>query len=333
MKLSEIVVTGSSGFLGTALCQELSNLGYYVLGIDKVKPAWTPRGMMFIKKDISESNSLRKHIENRIVIHCAASVPITRVGFLGHLKNNLVGTANVVKANPQKIIFISSSAVYGSPNGKIDDTTRFNSIEEYGNSKVLAELKLLINYRINKVPTIIIRPRTIIGNARMGMMDFLFPRIMKNKPVYLIGSGNNKFQLLSLDDLIDCIIKSITYNKKGYLELNVGTDIYSTLRKDIEFMISVVGSKSKVISLPKASRWILRVLDKLNLSPMTRWHYDTTFNDFEFDLSTVKRELGWIPNDSNASMLIDAYLWYAKGDKEGDTPHTKKLNKRLLEMF
>jgi nucleoside-diphosphate-sugar epimerase len=333
--MSEIVVTGCSGFLGTELCNKLLSEGFIVTGIDVVKPSFKHKDFKF--KDIDVSNFLNRKQLNRVckdkvVIHCAASVPITRVGATGHFKTNALGTYFVALAKPKKIIFISTSAVYGIPKDIITEDTKFDPIEDYGDSKIIAEnfLKLTQGWRES---TIILRPRTIIGRGRMGMMDFLFPRIMKNKSVFLIGDGSNKFQLLSLEDLINAILFSIEKDVK-FADYNLGTDKFTTLGNDIEELIHIVGSKSKIIHLPKVTRYLLGFLDRFNLSPMTKWHYDTIFHDFVFDTTKAQKELDWVAWDSNIGMLVKTYTWYEiHKDDIGNTPHTKKISKKLLEWI
>jgi nucleoside-diphosphate-sugar epimerase len=333
--MQEIVVTGASGFLGTELCKKLLDEGFIVTGIDIIEPSFSRKDFRF--KEIDVANYLNRKQLSRIckdktVIHCAASVPITRVGAAGHVKTNALGTYFIALSKPKKIIFISTSAIYGIPKDIITEDTSPNPIEDYGVSKLIAE-SFLHGTKEWRESTVILRPRTIIGKGRMGMMDFLFPRIMKGKSVYLIGDGSNKFQLLSLEDLINAILLSLEVNQK-YVEYNLGTDKFTALGNDIEELIRMVGSKSKIRHLPKFTRRILALLDKLNLSPMTKWHYETIFHDFVFDSSKAKRELNWEAWDSNIGMLVKAYNWYEMHkDDGGNTPHTKRLDKKLLERF
>jgi len=331
---SGIVVTGSSGFLGSAIVKELLKRKHEVVGIDIVPASkWMFASKLFKFHRMSVvSHKIYDIVEGKTVIHCGAKVPITRSSFAEYVTTNATGSYNIALGMPKKYIFISSSAVYGVPNRVIKEHTKYKPIENYGKSKLMAEGLLSMHHIMTDMPLTIIRPRTIIGNGRMGMMDFLFPRIMKNKPVYLLGDGKNKFQFLALDDLVSAIMKCIDLDY-GFHIYNLGTDDYTTLKEDIEDTIVRVGSKSKVICLPKCSSWILRVIDNLGLSPMTRWHYDTISSNFVFDISIAEKELGWHPLYSNKLMLFSAYNWYSKHKGEGNTPHTKSINKKLLEWI
>ena len=60
----------------------------------------------------------------KVVVHCAASVPITSVGRKGHVVNNFIVTKKIANALPKKIIYISTSAIYGSPDGIITVNTK-----------------------------------------------------------------------------------------------------------------------------------------------------------------------------------------------------------------
>jgi nucleoside-diphosphate-sugar epimerase len=328
-----IIVTGCSGFLGSVLCKTLISLDYKVKGIDIVPT--DNIDIDFKQLDLTNVSieKLRELYGNSdVMIHCAASVPITRKNLYGHLLTNSVGTAKVVATRPKRMIYISTSAVYGSPNGILTERSKHIPIEEYGVSKSIAEM---VVRQLSSIGSeyFIIRPRTIIGRTRMGMMDILYNRVHKDKNVPLLGKGDNKFQLLSLDDCISGIIKCID-SKNVNEDYNLGTDGYTTLRQDLEHFIHNVTSDSKVVSYSKTlGQKTLQILDKLNLSPMTSWHYDTIFNNFAFDTTKAKELLGWKPMWSNVDMLIEGYYSYLYEKHTGGSPHKSKLKRSIIDLI
>jgi nucleoside-diphosphate-sugar epimerase len=324
-----VLLTGSSGYLGSYLSEKLVELGYDVTGLDIV--ANTNPDIKFIIADITNPK-LRIPITD-IVIHAAAAVPITRLG-KELMTINSSGTlwmlyaAKLAKA--KKFIYISSSAVYGSPRGIITESTPFDPIETYGASKEMAEYWCKIYRSQFNMDISIIRPRTIIGGHRAGMLDFLFSRVAKNKWIPMLGDGSNRFQLVDIRDLCDGIVK-VMNSKLVSQDYNLGTDKFTTLRNDLQDFIDMVHSRSRLVSLPIGTRRLLKVLDRLDLSPMTAWHYDTIFNDFVFDISKAKKELGWEPKYSNRVSLFNSYI--NASSKEGNTPHTRGLKKSILDLI
>ena len=133
-----ILVTGCSGFIGEALCRRLIREGKEVLGIDIREP---PRDLdiEFIRMDISDSCIQHLNFKIDTIFHLAALVPIARRSAYEYIRVNMIGTGYLLSLRPRKFIFISSSAVYGCPNGIITENTNFKPIEIYGKSKILAE--------------------------------------------------------------------------------------------------------------------------------------------------------------------------------------------------
>jgi len=336
--MSKVLCTGSSGFLGESLCNRLVKDNIEVVGLDRISPpGYLREKIKSVEGDI-KNLSLIDHLCKDVdtIFHCAALVPICRASYYEYMFNNALNTLNLLVMaslnEVEKFVFISSSAVYGIPEGEITEHTRYRPIEDYGLSKMYADYvcKTSKNLGMN---IIVVRPRTIIGDKRVGMMDLLFPRVLENKPVYIIGDGSNKFQLLSLMDCVEFLM-NVYYNEDIVNEdYNIGTDKYTTLKEDLEGFISKVGSTSELVCLPKFTSSILGALDKLRLSPMTPWHYKTIDKDFYFDISKAK-STGWYPEDSNVDMLVNSFNWYRdnKDNLQGSI-HKSKLKKRLLNWI
>ena len=323
----KILITGSSGYIGNELVKSLKENEIHCLDIlepnDEIKSIATK---IFIN-DIATT-----HIEDYydIVIHCAALVPITRSTKEQFFVTNSLGTLNMLNLHYNKFIYISSSAIYGSHNGKIIEETKHNFIEPYGLSKSIAESFCYL-YRKKMKDIYIIRPRTVLGCQRIGIMDILFKRISKSKTMYMLGNGDNLFQLIHVKDLID-FLKLIIKNNYPYKDYNIGTDRFSTLQNDLTHLIQESNSKSILIPLPIILKNVLKIADKLNLSPMTSWHYETIFNDFYFDITRAK-SIGWKPKYSNLEMLLESFTMYKRLEDNKSSPHKTKLKKNILDLI
>ena len=125
----------------------------------------------------------------------------------------------------------------------------------------------------------------------------------------IIGSGNHLFQFVHVDDLCEVSIQSCLQEKSGLF--NVGAEKFGTLREDLTALIHYAGKTSRVRSVPPGlAIGALATLDKLNLSPLGPWHYLTYHKPFYFDISPVKKALGWQPKYSNQEILSTAYDWF-----------------------
>jgi nucleoside-diphosphate-sugar epimerase len=315
-------VTGGAGFLGTKLVKKLVKKGDEVIVFDKVsfKSVELPKNARYIQGDVVDFHKFSKELKGvDCVYHCAAALPISKSGNY-FWKVNVEGTEKILKAslkhNVRKLIFVSSSAIY-TPKKEllpINEKTIMKPLGTYGSSKYDAEI-VIKKYKKKGLDITSVRPRTILGEGRLGIFQILFEWISKNKKIYILGKGDNLFQFLGLDDLIDAMILA---DKKRCVneDFNLGAEKYGTIRGDLEWLIKKVGSKSPVVSINVwIGRNLLLILDKIGLSPLVDLHYKSPHKAFYFDISKAKRILGWKPKQSNKDLLFKTYDWYSNLDK------------------
>ena len=147
-----LAVTGGAGFLGCHLCNELSKKydKIYVIDIEPIKKNEYPKNIIAFRQDIRDHKNLVK-IFSKVdeVIHAAAALPLWKKKDI--FSTNVKGTKSVldaaIKNNIKKVVFISSTSVYGIPKKHpIYETDPVVGVGPYGESKIRAE-KLCIDYR------------------------------------------------------------------------------------------------------------------------------------------------------------------------------------------
>jgi nucleoside-diphosphate-sugar epimerase len=335
-----MLITGGSGFLGSAIARRLCELGQQVRIFDISDSPDRPAGAEFFHGDVRDQAALRKACAGvEIVYHNSALVPLTKAG-RRFREINVQGSANVLRAardaGARKLVHASSSAIYGVPKYcPIDEKTSPAPIEPYGRSKLDGE-RAVFSHRERGGPTVtIIRPRTIVGTGRLGIFKILFDWIREGKNIYIIGRGDGLFQFLHIEDLVDAMI--FAAGRDEYETYNVGAAEYSTLRNDLTALCGHAGTGSRVRSLPVwPSILALRALDLLKLSPLAPWHYLTYHKPFYFDISKAVGLLGWKPRYSNIAMLTEAYDKFLEGtlDLAGATSmHRKSPAERILKLL
>lgn len=335
-----IVITGGSGFFGSNLARFLMNKGEQVRIFDIQDPEPdVARKAEFVRGDITNYEDVKNAFEGAsAVYHTVALVPISRAGNLFE-KVNVGGTRNALEATVEqgikKFVHISTSAVYGIPKDvPCTEKTKLQPLGHYGHAKFRAEV-LCKEYREKGLKTTILRPRCILGPGRMGIFQVLFEWVRDGKKIYIIGTGENRYQMLSTYDLCNaCFLAA----KKGLGEdFNVGADEFLTVRGDLEGLISHAGTKSKVTPLPTLFvKPALDLLDKMKMSPIVEWHYMTGDKDFIFDTAKAKKKLGWSPKYSNVEMLAESYDWYIKNYKRAEhrsgTTHRDAPRQGVLKL-
>jgi nucleoside-diphosphate-sugar epimerase len=339
-----ILVTGGSGFFGIYLTKRLLAEGNKIRNAD-ISPAGDAdleSSAEYLNADVRDYAAIEAAVRGAdVVFHNAAVLPVSRSKRKAFWRVNVYGTRNVLEASlangVNKVIFISSSAPYGIPEEvPITEKTSFNPVGDYGRSKIEAE-RLCVEYRSKGLDTIILRPRTIVDEGRLGIFQILFSWIADNRNIYIIGKGDNLFQLLSASDLADACALCVRGGLKNE-DFNIGSGGYGTVREDLENLIRYAGSKSKIVSLrPGLAKGFLRLLDGLNLSPLVSWHYMTPDKPFYFDNAKAANILGFVPKDDNGKMLKRSYDWYKanrkKADSELGVTHRKSARQRILKVL
>jgi nucleoside-diphosphate-sugar epimerase len=336
------LVTGSSGFLGSQIAARLAGRADAELAcLDVLPPAERYPGVLYLQQDIRDLPRLLEATRDvDIIVHTAALVPLTKSGRT-FFEVNAGGTENVVtccrRNGVGRLVHLSSSAIYGLPGDHpIRDDSPAAPLEIYGRSKLAAE-QAVRRYLEAGGSAACIRPRTIVGGKhRLGIFQILFEWIFQQRDIYVIGRGDNQFQFLHLDDLLEAIFLAAAGRACGMY--NVGSRNYGTLRNTLEGLIDYANSSSRVRGLPVVlARGALRLADLLRLSPLAPWHYLTYHKPFVFDISRAVTELGWEPRYSDGEAFAQSYDWYRE-NRESDpgargSAHRSKPKQRLLRVL
>lgn len=335
------LITGGSGFLGNLIARRLYEKGESVKILDIWEDVSRPKDIEFIHCDIRDRDQVATAMRGiDIVHHNVALVPLTKSGkkfWEVNVEGSRIAAEEAVKAGVQTFIHMSSSAIFGVPQTcPITNTTPTKPVEIYGRAKLAGELVVKDICEQANLPLIIIRPRTILGEGRLGIFQILFEWIQEGKNVYVIGDGNTQFQFVHALDLMDAYMLALELNKPNIY--NVGTDRYSTLRQGLENLIKYAGTDSQVKSLSSGLTInTLKFLDFLSLSPLAPWHYLTYHKPFHFDVQPLL-DLGWKPKYSNDEMFQESYDWFQqnydklKMEKAG-SPHRRPVKEKLLWLL
>lgn len=307
------LVTGGSGYFGSALIRRLLSGSPRVRSFDLIDAPDRPPSVEFVQGNITEPAAVaRACVGMDIVHHNVALVPLAkdRAAFWAV---NLEGTRNLLDAclaaGVRKVIYTSTSAVYGvPPRNPVDDTVRPAPREEYGRAKLAAEA-LCAEYIQRGLDVTIIRPRTIMGAGRLGIMQILFEWIRTGQNVPVLNGGRNTYQFVHADDLADACV--LAASRPGPAVYNIGAAEFGTMRQTLEELIAHAGTDSRVVSLPMAPiAAAMSLTSALGLSPLAPYHALMYGRSMYFDIARPRRELGWAPTYSNADMFREAYDWY-----------------------
>ncbi len=335
------LITGGSGFLGNLIARRLHARGESVRVLDIWEDPSRPDGIEFVKCDIRDAAGVARAMQGvEIVHHNVALVPLTKAGsefWSVNVEGSRIAAGQAVKAGVKTFIHMSSSAIFGAPKTcPVTNDSPMTPVEIYGRAKLAGELAVRDICAQGNVPLIVIRPRTILGEGRLGIFQVLFQWMQENRKIYVIGDGNQKFQFVHAHDLMDAYLLAMDADKPGVY--NVGTNRFGTLRESLEHVIAHAHSTSRVASLPAGLTInTLRILDWLRLSPLAPWHYLTYHKAFHFDVQPLL-DLGWKPRYSNDEMFRESWDWFVKNKdrltaEAAASPHRSVVKQRLLGLL
>jgi nucleoside-diphosphate-sugar epimerase len=335
--MKTVFLTGGAGFFGGLLKDRLLESGYSCVSIDLHPDTTVHPNLVSIQGDIRDRALLDRIFSEHsfdAVLHIAAILAHGDIEEKFLWTSNVDATRNLAdmakKYNVPRIIFTSSNCLWGEGVSRaIKEDEAPNPVEVYGKSKLEGE-KILQEYA-GDFHSIIIRCPTIIDCGRLGLLSILFEFIHENRKVWVVGSGDNRYQFIYAGDLADACIRAIDYNQSDVF--HIGSDNVKSLRAIYEHVIQCAKSRSKVASLPKGPTLLgMRMAHLLRVSPLGPYHYKMIAENFQFDTSKIKRQLNWRPTLSNEEMLWRAYQYFAVNRQEIENRKDVSAHKQGAKM-
>lgn len=315
----KIIVTGGAGFLGFHIAQKINRISEFkncvFFDIAPFEKNDYNKDISCIYGDVRDKKQMDEMMNGAdVVIHCAAALPLWKKKDI--YETNIDGTGNVLesslKNNVNRVIHISSTAVYGVPDvHPLFETHPRHGVGPYGESKVRAE-EICEEYRSKGLPVCILRPKSFIGTARLGVFQILYDWVESGVKIPIIGNGKNRYQLFEVEDLVDAILLASELPLENINDtFNVGAKEFRTVNEDVGAMCVYAGTGARVMSTPSGLvKPLLRFFEILNISPLYKWIYGTADTDSFVSIEKAQNKLGWNPKYSNSDALIRSYQWY-----------------------
>jgi nucleoside-diphosphate-sugar epimerase len=307
------LVTGGAGYFGTVLVERLAAAGHRVRIFDINDADERPAGVETVRGDIRDADAVRRACQGVAVVHHnVAMVPLAK-DKAAFWSVNEGGTKNLLdaalRAAVEKVVHMSSSAVFGVPaTNPVDESVAPRPQEDYGRAKLAAEV-LCRDYVDRGLDVTIIRPRTIMGHGRLGIMQILFEWIRQGKNVPVFGRGDNVYQFVHADDLADATLRA--GERPGATTYNIGADQFGTMRETLEALVAHARTGSRVVSVPASPAIaMMNLTSRFGISPLGAYHSLMYGRSMFFDIARARRELDWQPRHSNIDMFCESYDWY-----------------------
>ncbi len=290
--MSNILITGAAGFIGSNLVDRLLSDGHFIYGldnlltgkIDNLSHLKSNNNFEFVEQDVTNYIKIDDKID--YVFHLAS--PASPIDYLKYpiqtLKANAIGGYNALglaKKNNAKFILASTSEIYGDPQIHPQKESYFGNVNPIGPRSIYDESKrfiesMTISYHVyHKINISIARifntygPRMKIDDGRV--LPTFIKQASQNNDITVNGNGKQTRCFCYIDDLIDALVKLM--NSKYNYPINIGSDEEITINKTAEIIISYFKSKSKIIykNLPQDDP-IKRKPDLQLANKILKWH-------------------------------------------------------------
>jgi len=231
----KILVTGSAGFIGSALSLKLLNRGNQVIGVDNLNDYYDPN-LKLARLERHKKHSSYKHYQvniedreslfeifkkeqpNRVVnLAAQAGVRYSIENPFAYVDTNLTGFANILECcrnfDVEHLVYASSSSVYGSNTSmpfSIHDNVN-HPLSLYAATKKANELMAHTYSHLYSLPSTGLRFFTVYGPwGRPDMALFLFTKSMlKGDPINVFNYGNHRRDFTYIDDIVEGVVKVI----------------------------------------------------------------------------------------------------------------------------
>lgn len=316
MTTTSCLVTGGAGFLGINLVRLLLARGVRVRSLDIAPFDYPERARVeVILGDIRNPQAVDSALQGvDAVVHCAAALPLASEHDI--VSTDVGGTALLLdtarRLGVPRFIFISSTSVYGIPGPHpILEHEALHGVGPYGQAKIDAEA-LCVKARAQGLCVPVLRPKSFVGPERLGAFELLYDWACDGRGFPVLGSGNNVYQLLDVADLCEVIWLCLTLERQQVNDVfNVGAKEFGTMRENFQCVLDRAGHGRRVVSLPAGPAVaMLRVLERLGLSPLYQWIYESAGHDSVVCIRHLQEALGFTPRHSNGEALQRNYDWY-----------------------
>jgi UDP-glucose 4-epimerase len=243
------IVTGGCGFIGSNIVDRLLDLNHEVIVIDSQTSStreeffFNPRATYY-KTNLEEYHnieSLFEGVDNVFHLASEISIPYCIENPRETMQNNIISTLNVLessrKHNIKKLIFSSTSAVYGNglwnPNY---ETNTIDCLNTYSISKYSGEQLCRMYYELYGLQTIIFRYFNVYGERQplrgsyAPVIGIFLRQKFNNESLTIVGDGYQTRDFVHVSDVVNANILATNKELLKYGEVfNVGTGIGTSI--------------------------------------------------------------------------------------------------------
>ncbi len=243
--MSNVLVTGANGFIGSHLVGALHALGWDVTRIDADSEPFINK---LQRVDLEEFD---------YVFHLLGSgyVPVSVSNPMKDFQLNLENTIQLlealrVAASNAKVVFPSSGAVYGSPESlPIMENHRTEPVSPYGVSKLAAENYLKVYFRLYGVRAVILRLFSVYGPGQQKQVIFDLFRKMESGGDHMevYGNGKQSRDFIHIEDVVKAMILAAESSIDDGSAFNIASGTSTSINELICMIAKILSARPNVV--------------------------------------------------------------------------------------
>ena len=241
--MSNVLVTGGAGFIGSHVADALIARGHGVVVLDDLSGGFeanVPRQARFVRSSITDAATIDALFHREAfdyVFHLAAYAAEGLSHFIKRFNytNNVIGSVNLINAavntNVKGFVFTSSIAVYGAqPLLPMDENTTPHPEDPYGIAKFAVEQELASSRAMFGLDYVIFRPHNVYGPRQnvadryRNVIGIFMNQILQQRPMTIFGDGSQTRAFSYIDDVAPVIASCIEMPGAWNEVFNVGAD-------------------------------------------------------------------------------------------------------------
>lgn len=302
MNTDYILVTGGAGFIGYHVCVKLLTSGYRVVVVDSLNDYYSVKlkrdRVNYLKKLGAEFkwfpletptilDGVMSRYKPRVVIHLAAQAGVrySEQNPMAYTMANLVGFQEVVdscrKHQPERLLYASSSSVYGNVTGPANEDLPVNPLSYYAVTKVTNEMTAGLFGTQTGIPTTGMRFFTAYGPwGRPDMAYWHFSeKILNGSPLTIYGQ-NVARDFTYVGDVADSVVNLMNCGSTGNKIINIGSNNPISVVELVNTLQSHYGKKAIIQTdeLPSCDPQVT-YCDSSKLLALTGKVPNTSFHD------------------------------------------------------
>ena len=334
-KTNTVFVTGSTGFIGTKLVNELVKRGNTVHALTRGtsnKDGLSHERIKLVTGDIQDRSSLQRGMEGcNQVFHLAAYAKNWAKDPSVFFRQNVEGMRNVFEtakaAGVERLVFTSTIVTFGpTPPGVVgnEDMPRMTQkyYTEYEETKSIAE-KETLNYAAGGFPVVIVNPTRVYGPGKLtegNSVSLMIDMYDRGKVPVLLNGGNDIGNYVLVDDLVRGHILAMEKGRIGERYILGGEN--ASLRQLYRMVDEISGKKHFQMNLLPSIAYVYAGFEKkkaewLGLYPqITPGWVETFLQHWVYSTAKAERELGYtiVPLKEGVRMT---YEWLMQLRKSG----------------